>query len=234
MVHSPRRGARRVDEAQASPAVWTSPGIGRPGTRLADMRQWALRTGLVLAAVVPLASDARVSRREADSLERKILAMAQYATSPLEGARLTPVTETELNSYLNLALADQLPPGVTEPAVSMLGDGRVAGRAVVDLDAFRRARGSQGRWGPTALLSGRLRVGVEGVLHTARGVARFDLRSADIEGMPIPKVLVAELVAFYTRGAEYPSGVDIDAPFALPARIAEIHVNERQAVVVQR
>lgn len=188
----------------------------------------------MLATAAPLASDARVSRREADSLERKIIEMAQYASAPLAGARLTPVTEGELNSYLALALADQLPPGVTEPLVSMMGDGRVAGRAVVDLDAFRRARGSLSRLDPTTLLTGRLRVGVEGVLRTSRGAARFELRSAEIEGVPIPKVLVAELVAFYTRSPEHPAGLDIDAPFALPARIAEIHVNERQAVVVQR
>jgi hypothetical protein len=197
------------------------------------MRRWGWSAVVVLAAV-PLASDARLSRREADSLERKILEMAQYATAPLAGVRLTPVTEGELNSYLNLALASQLPAGVAEPMVAMLGDGRVAGRAVVDLDAFRRARGSQAWWDPTTLLAGRLRVGVEGVLRAAGGLARFELRSADIEGMPIPKALVAELVAFYTRGPDYPSGVDIDAPFALPARIAEIHVNERQAIIVQR
>lgn len=209
-------------------------GPGRGSTRFDAMRRWAWSAVVVLAAVAPLASDARVSRREADSLERKILEMAQYATSPLGGARLTPVTEGELNSYLNLALASQFPAGVTEPVISMLGDGRVAGRAVVDLDAFGRARATHGRWDPTMLLTGRLRVGVEGILRTARGLARFELHSADIEGMPIPKALVAELVAFYTRGPDYPSGVDIDAPFALPARIAEIHVNERQAIIVQR
>ena len=51
--------------------------------------------------------------------------------------------------------------------------------------------------------------------------------------VPIPKVLLQEIVSYYSRTAENPSGIGLDAPFALPARIREIQVEPGRAVVIQ-
>jgi hypothetical protein len=71
------------------------------------------------------------------------------------------------------------------------------------------------------------------LLRARNGQARFELDGADISGVPVPKLLLQEIVTYYSRSAEFPSGVDLDAPFELPARIREIHVDEHKAVVIQ-
>ena len=50
----------------------------------------------------------------------------------------------------------------------------------------------------------------------------------------IPKVLLQEIVGYYSRTPEKPAGINLDDPFALPARIREIQVGPaRQAMIVQ-
>ena len=49
----------------------------------------------------------------------------------------------------------------------------------------------------------------------------------------MPKALLQQLVNYYTRSAEYPDGVSLDAQFVLPAGIREIDIQARQAVIVQ-
>lgn len=200
---------------------------------------FAASTRLLCVALVPLmaavvAADSIVGRREADSFARKVLTIAQYGEAALTGARLTPITESEFNAYLRLDLRDQLPAGVVDPSVQALGEGRLVGQATVDLDAVRRARQSGGLLDPMNLLTGRLPVTAAGVLRTEQGRARFELESASVGGIPVPKSVLQELVTYYSRSPESPRGIDLDASFALPARISEIHVDTGRAVVVQR
>jgi hypothetical protein len=49
----------------------------------------------------------------------------------------------------------------------------------------------------------------------------------------LPRPIVQELVAFFSRTPENPNGFDMDAPFNLPAKIREIVVNRGEAVMVQ-
>jgi hypothetical protein len=42
-----------------------------------------------------------------------------------------------------------------------------------------------------------------------------------------------ELVGFYSRTSANPAGIDIDAPFELPAGIREINVEAARAIIVQ-
>jgi hypothetical protein len=71
------------------------------------------------------------------------------------------------------------------------------------------------------------------MLTTKDGVGRFQLESASVSGIPIPKILLQEIVGYYTRTAETPAGINIDDPFALPVRIREIQVERGQAIIVQ-
>lgn len=195
------------------------------------------RLGVVVAIVATLvgvaAARGPVSRREADAFQRKVLEIRQYGAAAPGVARVTPVYEGEVNSFLHFEGAAALPPGVREPSVSILGAARVAGRAVVDLDAVRNAR-ARGLLDPMSLLGGQLEVTATGSLAADGGQARFTLESATVGGVPIPSALLQELVSYYTRSPEYPAGLDLDDSFPLPARIRQIDLRPGQAIVVQR
>jgi len=51
--------------------------------------------------------------------------------------------------------------------------------------------------------------------------------------VPVPKFLLQQIVSYYSRSPEFPNGINIDDPFALPARIREIQVQRGQAIIVQ-
>ncbi|HEV2985173.1 MAG TPA: hypothetical protein VGX46_12320 [Vicinamibacterales bacterium] len=186
--------------------------------------------GLLVAA--PRA-DVRASRRDADLLKQKVATINAHAERPTKQGRRTLVSENELNSYLVYDARAQLPTGVVEPSLTILGTGRVSGRAVVDLDAVRKAKNPTSLLDPMNYLTGRLPVTATGVLRTSNGVGRFALETASVGGVPIPKLILQEIVSYYSRTAENPSGVSLDDPFALPARIREIQVERGQAIIVQ-
>ena len=103
---------------------------------------------------------------------------------------------------------------------------------VADLDNVRR-KSSGGWFDPTAYLSGRVPVRVVGTLTTGDGQGRFDLEQATVDGIPVPRVFIQELLAFYTSTPEQPGGVRLDQPFDLPSAIDRIDLQADQATVVQ-
>lgn len=188
---------------------------------------------LVLVSTVALAAAPAASRRDAESLRQKVALINAQAEKPARQGRRTIVTESEVNSYLAYDAHDQIPAGVVEPAVTILGAGRLSGRAVVDLDAVRKAKNATSFWDPMSYLTGRLPVTATGTLKTHAGTAQFILETAAIAGVPIPKLVLQEIVSYYSRTAGKPSGIGLDDPFALPSRIREIEVQRGQAVIVQ-
>ena len=188
---------------------------------------------LVALAAVALGNGGAPTRADAVSLKRKVAGITQFSDRPERQSRKTTVTENEVNAYLTFDARDQLPSGVVEPAVTIVGAGRVSGRAVVDLDVVRKQK-TRSLLDPMNLASGRLPVTATGVLKTGGGVGRFELESAALGPVPIPKIILQEIVSYYTRTAEHPGGIGLDDPFALPARIFEIQVDTGRAVVIQR
>lgn len=192
---------------------------------------------VALSVAVAVRAEDASARRDADAAKKKfadILAVGDLPASKTPRAvRRTTVTERELNAYLAYEGAAELPPGVVEPSVNILGAGRVSGRAVVDLDAVRKAKPPTGLLDPRTFLRGHLPVTATGVLKTGDGAGRFDLESASVGGIPIPKVILQEIVSFYSKSPDKASGLSLDDPFALPAGIREIQVQVGQAVVVQ-
>ena len=51
--------------------------------------------------------------------------------------------------------------------------------------------------------------------------------------MTVPKSVLQELLSYYSRTPENPEGIDMDAPFELPAKIQEIRVGSGTSTVVQ-
>ena len=176
----------------------------------------------------------RATKRDAQTMKQKVAAIAAHGERPTKQGQRTTVTENEVNSYLTYELGDDLPTGVVQPSVSALGTGRVSGRAVVDLDAVRKAGGNTGGlFDPRSYLTGQVPVTATGVLRTSNGHARLELQSASVAGVPVPKLLLQEIVAYYSKSPSKPGGISLDDEFELPARIREIQVERGQAIVVQ-
>lgn len=175
----------------------------------------------------------QLSKQEGDRLQRKIEEITKNGSALPVPARRTPISENEVNSYLTFSVKDKIPQGLTNPQVTIVGDGRLAGRVLVHLDEFKRHRSPRGFMDPLSYISGNVPVTARGILRTHEGKEQFQLGSADILGVPLPKPILQELVAFFSRTPENPKGFDIDTPFNLPAKIREVQINKGEAVVVQ-
>lgn len=193
----------------------------------------AIVLGVGGAMAVSAAAQVRASQRDAEAMKQKVAAIATYDNRSAKQVRRTTVTENEVNSYLQFELRDDLPTGVIDPSVTAIGPGRLSGRAVVDLDAVRKASKGTSLLDLRSYLSGRLPVTATGLLRVSNGVGRFQLESATVGGVPIPKWLLQEIVAHYSKSADDPDGVGLDEPFEMPAHIREIRVERGHAVIVQ-
>jgi hypothetical protein len=188
----------------------------------------------MLGAALSSAGVDPVTRRDAARLQAKIDKINKNVSGRRPAVPLrTPVTETELNSYLRYEMGDKLPMGVTDPWVSILGDNRVSGRATVDLGQVGQGHKSSGMLDPYNYLTGSLPITANGTLKSKDGVANFALDSASISGVPVPVWMLQEIVTYYSKSPVSPKGVSIDKPFALPAGIREIQLAPGQAIVVQ-
>jgi hypothetical protein len=189
--------------------------------------------GLTAVAATP---DPVVARRDADAFRVKLGEISrrggEAATVRPEAARTT-VTESEVNGYLALDVADDLPAGVVSPNVVMLGQGRASGQAVVDLDRVRQDLGASSVLNPLSYLRGRLPVVATGTLESHDGTARLLFESATVSGVRVPKFVLQQIVSYYSKSETFPSGINLDDPFQLPARIREIQVERGRAIVVQ-
>jgi hypothetical protein len=189
---------------------------------------------VVCGSGLALLAAANVSEVQADAFAQKLTALALRAAAPPEVAvpSRTRFTEAELNSWVTYRGQGLLPPGVTGMELTMVGAGMVRGAAQVDLAALGRETGA-GASSPWSYLGGRIPVAVTGQLHTDDGLGRFELQTASVSGVPVPKALVADMLAYYSRTQDEPAGFRLDEPFPLPAGIRRIEIGQGQAVVVQ-
>lgn len=190
---------------------------------------------VVAVAVAPVLAQPGFTRQDADRFQQKLLQIVSFGNmKPAAKAapRSTQLSDSELNAYLRFHARDQIPAGIVEPSLHALGEGRVSGRAIVDLDAVRKQK-TRGWLDPMGYLTGRVPLTAAGRLTTQNGVGRFDLESAEISGVPIPKTVLQELLSFYSRSDEQPAGINMDDPFELPSRIVEIRVARGNTTVVQ-
>jgi len=186
-----------------------------------------------LTSIVGVGADVRATKRDAASLKQKVATITAHGETSSKVARRTIVTENEVNSYLVYEAGPQIPVGVVDPSITVVSPGRLSGRAIVDLDAVRKQKAPTSLLDPMNYLMGRLAVTAVGTLKTADGIGRFELESSSVGSIPIPKILLQEIVGYYSRSPEKPSGISLDDPFPLPARIREIQVDRGQAIIVQ-
>jgi len=175
----------------------------------------------------------QLSKEQGDSVQRKIEEINKNASTEPVRPKRTTMSEVEVNSYLAFNIREKIPRGLANPEIRIVGDGQLAGRVFVDMDEFKRHRSSGGFLDPLSYISGQVPLTARGVLRTRDGKGQFQLASAEILGVPLPKPIVQELVGFFSRTSENPNGFNLDAPFNLPAKIREVAVNQGQALVVQ-
>ena len=180
---------------------------------------------------------AGVSEQQADAFSQKMATVKKQGISGLQGTnrtpQRTPFTESELNSWFAFRSGEVMPAGVSEPRVTLIGDGKVKAAATVDLEAIAKQRSSGRVLDPWSYLGGRLPVTLSGVLRTENGVGRFDLEQAAISGVPVPASVLADIVAYYSKTADDPEGVRLNDNFRLPSQIKQIEMGAGQAVIVQ-
>jgi len=186
-----------------------------------------------LAITVSTTAAPQISREQGDTFARKVDEINQNASAKLVTPKRTAISEPEVNSYLAFNIKDKIPRGLAEPHIRLVGNGQLAGRVLVDMDDFKRGRSSGGMLDPLSYISGQVPVTARGVLSTRDGKGKFQLIAAEMNGYPLPKPLVQELVRYFSRTANNPTGYNIDEPFNLPAKIHEITVNPAESVVVQ-
>lgn len=204
-------------------------------------RRILMASGLcaVLASSVLVHARQDLTKAEADSMEHKlsqILVNGEQPPPRAPGAavpRRTSFTEREVNAYLRFNGKAQVPVGIVDPYITIADAGGVDGRAIVDLDAVRTSK-ERGLLDPGRyLLTGRLEVHIVGTIHAEKGQGTFDLGSATLGGVPLPRSLLQELVTYYSRTPDTPDGVSLDKPFELPAAIQSVETRRGAATVVQ-
>ena len=170
-----------------------------------------------------------LSWAEADSLVRKLQGLESGAP---RGRKESPllVTEGELNSFINLSLGPQIPPGITDLAVSMEQD-RLAAKAIVDLERVRDRLPPMGAFNPLSYLGGRVPLEIRSRVASADGFGSLQVEEVRLGGLPVPVSLVGQFVASATRTRERPEGFDIQAPFRLPYSVKRVRVQADKALL---
>src|SRR5206468_3566847 len=106
-----------------------------------------------------------LSWAEAEALDRKLTAIEkQRVVAPRKSRPETvTVTESELNSYLNLTMAEKLPKEVKDLEVHLLEHERLQANGLVDLDKVKeKVARSASPWNPLMLMGGFVPVQLQG------------------------------------------------------------------------
>jgi hypothetical protein len=180
------------------------------------------------ASAVALSQD-----RGGDRVQEKIDRIVENGSKSPVPPQTTVLTEDEVNHMMRVQMKEFIPKGLSDPHLRLIGNNALLARAIVDLDEYKRRRPQRGGLDPLNLLSGRLPVTARGVLHTREGQGQVKLQAAEVNGIPLPPLLVREMITVLSRSPRQPNGYDIEQPFTLPAKIRTVTVHASEAVVTQ-
>jgi len=176
-------------------------------------------------------------KRDSERMQKSLMAvMARAEAPPVKGkpaaSLRTSFTDRELNAWLAQDGKDNVPPGLVGPQITFAGPGKVTVKGVVDLDAVRKSR-ERGWLDPFAYLNGLMTISMNGSLSGSGGQGVFDVESATLGNVAVPKILLQELVTFYSRSPQFPDGITLTKPFLLPAGVREVAIARGSATIVQ-
>jgi hypothetical protein len=172
---------------------------------------------------------APLSWADAESLSRKLQAIeVQTQMMRPRRAESVLVTEGELNSYLNLTFAPQMPPGISDVDIRLDSE-RINAKGMVDLERVRGKVPPPSPWSPLSLLRGKVPVELTGTLRTRDGFGTIDVEEAWIASLPVPMSFLEQIVTSATKKPSQPEGFDIHAPFRLPYAVNRVRLEPARA-----
>src|SRR4029453_2187599 len=186
----------------------------------------------LLASAAPAqapAASAGPSLAAAESLERKLTSIEARKKQKARKPQTIVVTEQELNSYLNLKLREDMPPGVSDVQVKMQRE-RLEATGQVDLDRLDLKRGAS-PFSPINLLSGKVPVLLRGRLQSLEGFGSLEWEEVQLATIPVPLSVLERLVASSTPTAKNPEGFDIHAPFRFPYSLRRVRIEPGRALL---
>ena len=171
-------------------------------------------------------------RDDALLLDRKLTAIEkQRVVAPRKSRPETvTVTESELNSYLNLTMAEKLPKEVKDLEVHLLEHERLQANGLVDLDKVKaKVAATSSSWNPLLLMGGFVPVQLRGRLVNRDGFGSIVWEDVQVNAWSLPISLLEQMVASATKKPDNPEGVDISAPFRLPYSVRRVRLEPGRA-----
>ena len=171
-----------------------------------------------------------LSWEEAEALDRKLSAIEQRRATAARTRKTetVTVTESELNSYLNLTLGPRIPKEVRELQVKLLEHERLEATGMVDLDQLKEKMAATS-WNPLLLMSGFVPVLLRGRFVNRDGFGSIIWEDVRVNAWSVPISLLEQMVARSTRKPDNPEGVDISAPFRLPYSVRRVRLEPGRA-----
>ena len=151
----------------------------------------------------------------------------------IESGRLRPgsrvvLTPAELNAYAQ----HELPTGVTQPRLQIVGTGVVTGSVMIDFGKIRRAQGYRPGWLMSRLLDGDRPVAVTARIQSGGGRATVVVQKVEVDGLEIDGRALDFLIQNFLIPM-YPDAA-VNRPFELGHRIDRLDVQPSAVGVVMR
>lgn len=173
---------------------------------------------------------AAVSEPAAVRMQQKMDRILANSSRPV-GQRGPAVTfsEDEINSYFALRMGDRIPKGVSNIRLDIHPE-KSTGQLVVDFDEYKAAAKRPMNPILDLFVRGRRAVTVVGTVEgLGDGQARYHLDSVSLDDFTVKGGLLEYLIRWFVV-PRYPRAA-MDQPFALPANIQRIEIQEGKIVV---
>lgn len=169
------------------------------------------------------------SRSEADALGRTFDDLSErHKSGNVPRGKSVLVTESELNSYLNLNPEVKMPRGLSDVVVRLEPE-RIHATGILDLEKVRDKMPNLSPLSPLYWLSGQVPVLLRGRLLNADGFASVEWEDVRVANVPVPVSLLHQIVSSTTRSDDHPDGFDIRAPFPLPYSVRQVRIQPGRA-----
>ena len=166
------------------------------------------------------------SEKSARSLQAKIDAIKRAADTPghKRGSSRVELSEDELESYVLYSLKGEIPAQMDSIDVQLVPDTVSSGTQIT----FNS--NATGNPVVDTLVGGTHNLFLKGKLVGHEGRGKFDLQEVQVDGIPVPNVLIQALIKRYVK-PKYPE-VDLNEPFDFPWEIQELKIEHGKAIVV--
>ena len=171
-----------------------------------------------------------LSRSEADALDRKFDDLNERHRTGRVTRGTVLVTESEMNSYLNLSPSVKMPRGLSDVVVRLEHE-RIHATGLLDLETVRDKMPNLSPFSPLYWLTGRVPVLLRGRLINDDGFATVGWEDVRVGGVPVPITLLHQIVSSTTKSDDYPDGFDIRAPFRLPYSLRQVRIEPGRALL---